>query len=66
MTMNRDFLSSGGANPEVEGVIESYELAFRMQSAVPQVMDTSKESPNTLAMYGISAVAIVKPSGLAF
>ena len=53
-SMNRDFLSSGGANPEVEGVIESYELAFRMQSELPNVMDFSKESPATLAMYGIN------------
>jgi hypothetical protein len=51
--MNRDLLSTAGPNPEVEGVIESYELAFRMQSEVPRVMDFSKESPATLAMYGI-------------
>lgn len=52
--MNRDLLSTAGANPEVEGVIESYELAFRMQSELPGVMDFSKESAATLAMYGIN------------
>ena len=52
--MNRDLLASAGSNPEVEGVIESYELAFRMQSELPGVMDFSKESPATLAMYGIN------------
>src|SRR6478735_7292233 len=52
--MNRDYLASSGANPEVEGVIESYELAFRMQSELPSVMDFSKESAATLAMYGIN------------
>jgi hypothetical protein len=51
-SMNRDLLSGAGANPEVEGVIESYELAFRMQSEVPKVMDLSKESPETLKLYG--------------
>jgi len=51
-SMNRDFLASTG-NPEVEGVIESFELAFRMQSEVPKVMDLSKESPATLKQYGI-------------
>ena len=38
--------------PGVEGVIESYELAFRMQDAMPELMDTSDESQATLAMYG--------------
>ena len=33
-------------------MIESYELAFRMQDAMPDVMDTSGESEKTLAMYG--------------
>ncbi len=50
--MTRDLLSGAGANPEVEGVIESYELAFRMQTEVPRVMDISQESPETLKLYG--------------
>ena len=40
--------------PLVEGAIESYELAFRMQEAVPGLMDLSTESPQTLAQYGIN------------
>jgi uncharacterized protein (DUF1501 family) len=40
-------------NPELEGVIESYELAFRMEGAVPKVMDLTDESSKTLANYGI-------------
>ena len=43
----------GGVSPEVEGVIESYELAFRMQAEVPKVLDLSKESTSTKALYGI-------------
>lgn len=43
----------GGVNPEVEGVIESYELAFRMQAEVPKVLDLSKETAATKALYGI-------------
>ena len=43
----------GGVSQEVEGVIESYELAFRMQAEVPKVMDISKESAVTKALYGI-------------
>jgi uncharacterized protein (DUF1501 family) len=53
-SMNRDLYAST-ANPEVEGVIESYELAFRMQGELPKVMDISKESPATLAAYGIGS-----------
>ena len=33
--------------------MESYELAFRMQAQVPDVIDLSKESKQTLEMYGI-------------
>ena len=44
---------SGGVSAEVEGVIESYELAFRMQAEVPKVRDLSKETAATKALYGI-------------
>jgi hypothetical protein len=40
---------SGGVSAEVEGVIESYELAFRMQAEVPKVLDLSKETEATKA-----------------
>ena len=51
-SMNRDLIASG-ASPDVEGVIQSYELAFRMQTEIPKVMDFKKESAATLASYGI-------------
>ncbi|NND97069.1 MAG: DUF1501 domain-containing protein [Pirellulaceae bacterium] len=51
-SLNRDKLHRDQNNPGVEGIIESYELAFRMQGAMPELMDTSKESATTLAMYG--------------
>jgi hypothetical protein len=53
--LNRERLYRDQVNPQVEGVIESYELAFRMQSAVPDVMDISKESEATQKMYGIGS-----------
>lgn len=40
-------------NPEVDGIIESFELAFRMQSELPGVMDISDETTPTREMYGI-------------
>jgi hypothetical protein len=38
---------------EIASRISSYELAFRMQMAGPELLDFSKESPETLASYGI-------------
>lgn len=52
-TLNREKLKRDGVNPEVEGVIESYELAFKMQSQMPAVMDLDKESDATKKLYGI-------------
>ncbi|MDA1165431.1 MAG: DUF1501 domain-containing protein [Planctomycetota bacterium] len=37
----------------VDAVIESYERAFRMQTAVPQLFDFKDESTSTLDLYGI-------------
>lgn len=51
--LNREKLERDVCQPEVEGIIESYELAFRMQSVVPELMDLSGETSQTLAMYGI-------------
>ncbi len=39
---------------EIASRINSYELAFRMQSAAPELLDFSKESPATLEMYGVN------------
>jgi hypothetical protein len=54
-TLNREKLARDRVNPDVEGVIESYELAFKMQSQMPQVMDISKETEATKKLYGIGA-----------
>ncbi|MBC8116901.1 MAG: DUF1501 domain-containing protein, partial [Candidatus Saccharimonas sp.] len=40
-------------DPEIATRIESYELAFRMQAAAPELLDFQQESPHTLAEYGI-------------
>ncbi|MEM9660315.1 MAG: DUF1501 domain-containing protein, partial [Planctomycetota bacterium] len=39
-------------HPETSTRIAQYELAFRMQAAVPEVMDINRETPETLAAYG--------------
>jgi len=53
-SLNRQKLDRDEHQPDVEGVIESYELAFRMQDVLPDLMDISKESAKTMAMYGIN------------
>jgi len=39
-------------DPETQTRIAQYEMAFRMQSSVPELTDISQESPATLEMYG--------------
>lgn len=40
-------------DPEIQSRIASYELAFRMQAAAPELIDVSGETKQTLDMYGI-------------
>jgi hypothetical protein len=42
-------------DPEIATRINSFELAYRMQGVAPEVMDLSRESQETLAMYGAGA-----------
>ncbi|MDX2042578.1 MAG: DUF1501 domain-containing protein [Acidobacteriota bacterium] len=59
----RDFYDTVGAlnkarlettgDPEIMTRINAYEMAFRMQTSAPELMDLSKESPATLDLYGV-------------
>jgi uncharacterized protein (DUF1501 family) len=40
-------------DPEINTRVAQYEMAFRMQTSVPEVTDLSGESKETLAMYGL-------------
>jgi hypothetical protein len=40
------------ADPETQARIAQYEMAFRMQTSVPELTDISKESKETLELYG--------------
>lgn len=51
--LNQEHYESTG-DVEIASRISSYELAFRMQMAAPELLDFSKESPETLAMYGVN------------
>jgi hypothetical protein len=52
-SMNQQQLMRDRFNPDVEGIIESFELAFRMQSELPDVMDIAKEPTHIRNMYGV-------------
>ena len=51
--MDRLHQVSRPSDSTLEARIASYELAFRMQSAAPEVVEFSKETPATHALYGI-------------
>ncbi len=51
--LNAEHLERTG-DAEIASRIHSYELAYRMQSAGPELVDLSKESAATLEMYGIN------------
>ena len=45
---NRKLLEGDPGNPEIEGIIQSYELAYTMQTSVPEVLDLDK-APQPIA-----------------
>jgi hypothetical protein len=49
---HQSFIETGDL--EIASRMASYELAFRMQSAAPELLDFSKESPSTLEAYGVN------------
>ena len=51
--LNQQKLRRDRQHPEIEGAIESFELAFRMQDEVPQLLKLDSESQSTLDAYGI-------------
>ncbi len=50
---DEEFSRSLGVSDPVESAIQNYELAYRMQSLVPDVLDLSKESDATKKLYGM-------------
>jgi hypothetical protein len=49
--LNEKHLGRAG-DPEIATRINSFEMAYRMQSSAPELTDVSKESPETLKLYG--------------
>ena len=52
-SLNRERLQQDKVNAPLEGIIQSYETAFRMQSEMPDLMDVEKEPKWVLERYGI-------------
>src|SRR5262249_44579309 len=51
--LNRTHLEARGGDAELEARLRSFETAFGMQAAAPEAFDLSKETPATLALYGL-------------
>jgi hypothetical protein len=51
--LNAHQLETRGHDAEMAARIQSYELAFRMQSAAPEAVDLSRETAETKALYGL-------------
>ncbi len=51
--LNAHKLERDGYHPEIEGAIESFELAFRMQDEVPTVLDLAHEPQSIRKLYGM-------------
>ena len=52
--MNRDLANRPSAPDQIDGVIENYELGFKMQSKVPELLDISKEPESIRRGYGVT------------
>jgi len=52
---DQSFSRSLGGDDGVESAIRNHEMAYRMQSLVPDVLELSKESEETKALYGIDS-----------
>ena len=50
---NHEAAGTPGAPDAIDGVIKSYELGFRMQDTVPELLDISKEPQHVLDAYGV-------------
>ena len=51
--LDSEVLSTHNHDPQIEAAIANYETAYRMQMAVPELMDLSEETKSTQQMYGL-------------
>jgi len=51
--LNQRLIDNLHGDANMEGMIQNMELAFRMQTTTPQLVDLSKETQATLSLYGV-------------
>src|SRR5882672_5019796 len=51
--LDRGFAGAPGSDPSLEAAIANYEMAWRMQSAVPELCDLRNEDPSMTKLYGL-------------
>lgn len=57
---DESFSQSQGINDSVESAIRNYEMAYRMQSLVPDVLDLGRETEATQRLYGLDSTVASK------
>ena len=55
--LNRRYAKRQGGSENIDAVSQSYELAYRMQSELPKILDLESEEESTLRAYGIGEEA---------
>jgi hypothetical protein len=53
LEINRNHIKTAGSNAALEGRIQSFELAFRMQMAMPEAQNVDLETEATKRLYGL-------------
>ena len=51
--INDEHRARVGSDPQLDARIESFELAFRMQRSAPDLFDLTRETKETLSLYGV-------------
>jgi hypothetical protein len=52
-SLNRRHLQESAVDQRIEGLIANYELAFRMQATMPEILNLNNESQATFDLYGV-------------
>jgi hypothetical protein len=55
LQQDREFLAANRPDDAIESAIKNYEMAYQMQSVVPDVLDLEKETEATRRLYGVDA-----------
>jgi hypothetical protein len=55
LEQDREFLRASGGDDAIESAIANYEMAYQMQSRVPDVLELARESEATRRLYGLDS-----------